>query len=178
VLQTAQAGHRQQWNVHEMRFYHHGQELARRPDWRLRAWPNPWEVQLAFDNTLATRWRSGEIANPGMFLDVDFGRDEPVDEVRLIMSFGFDQVRLQLESANPTMPGGWEKIAESPTTQDFPVPQGIRRLAVDAMQARGIHYLLIHDGDGGAEDFARDPAAWGLKLIEQGHGVRLFRTIL
>ena len=38
----------EQWNVHELRFFYHGAELARKLDWRLRAWPNPWEVQTGF----------------------------------------------------------------------------------------------------------------------------------
>ena len=71
VVQTAQALPPEQWSVHELRFLNHGVEIARRPEWRLRAWPNPWEVQLAFDNSAVTRWRSWEVAFPGMFMDVD-----------------------------------------------------------------------------------------------------------
>ena len=65
VVQTAQAVYPYQWNVFELRFLDHGAELPRQLDWRLQAWPNPWEVQLAFDNSLATRWQSGETACPG-----------------------------------------------------------------------------------------------------------------
>src|SRR6185436_202151 len=86
VVQKSQAPYPQQWSAHELRFYNHGLELTRKTGWRLHAWPNPWEAQLAFDNYLATRWRSGETASPGMFLDVDFGQEESVDEVRLIAS--------------------------------------------------------------------------------------------
>ena len=35
------------WSVHELRFFHGGVELPRRGEWRLRAWPNPCDVQLA-----------------------------------------------------------------------------------------------------------------------------------
>ena len=35
-----------------------------------------------------------------MYLDVDFGREESVDEVRLITSADSEQTRLQLESMN------------------------------------------------------------------------------
>ena len=88
--------------------------------------------------------RRGDRRDPGDLVPVDGGvearayrrhverRDESVDEVRLIMSFGYDQVRLQLESANPSVSGGWEKIAGDPSTEEFPVPKDIRRLAVDA----------------------------------------------
>jgi hypothetical protein len=191
VLQTAQAEHPEQWNVHELRFYYRGKELARRLDWKLRAWPNPWEVQMAFDNSLATRWRSGEVAAPGMYLDVDFGREEAVDEVRLITSSDFIRVRLQLESMSPSAntsantsvntsanpEGAWEKIADNPKQVSLAVPQNIRRMATYEMHARGVHYLLIYDSNFGAEDFAEDPEVWGLKLIGRVSAARLYQTI-
>ena len=40
-------------------------ELPRDPGWRLTAHPNPWEVQLAFDNSPVTRWRSWQPAFAG-----------------------------------------------------------------------------------------------------------------
>jgi len=175
VLQTAQARHREQWSVHELRFYDRGQELPRRLEWRIQAWPNPWEVQLAFDNSLATRWRSQEVAAPGMYLDVDFGREESVDEVRLITSSDIIRTRQQLESMNAA--GGWEKVADNPRQVSQPVPPDIRRMATYEMHARGVHYLLIHDSDFGAEDFAGDPEAWGLNEIGRGYGARLYQTI-
>jgi hypothetical protein len=175
VVQTAQAAYPNQWNVHELRFSYHGSELARKFDWRLQAWPNPWEVQLAFDNSLATRWRSGEVASPGMYLDVDFGKEESVDEVRLITSSDFIETHLQLESMNPS--GGWDKIADNPQNVIQTVPQGIRRMATYELHARGIRYLMIGDTNTGAEDFAEDPEAWGLKLLGHTGGQRLYQTI-
>jgi hypothetical protein len=44
-----------QWDVHELRFFDAGLELPRLPEWRLQGSPNPWGVQLAFDNSEATR---------------------------------------------------------------------------------------------------------------------------
>ncbi len=175
VLQTAQAEHPEQWNVHELRFYDGGKELPRRLEWRLRAWPNPWEVQGAFDNSVATRWRSWEVASPGMYLDVDFGREEPVDEVRLITSPDFVRIQLQLESMNSA--GSWESLAGNPRQAAEEVPQNIRRLATYEMQSRGVRYLLIRDDNFGAEDFAGDPEAWGLKLIGRGYDARLYESI-
>ena len=90
ILQTANpADAHLQWGVHELRFFDKGVELPRRPEWRLQAWPNPWDVQLAFDNSPATRWRSWEAAAPGMYVDVDFGRPEAVDEVRVEHSWDY-----------------------------------------------------------------------------------------
>jgi len=175
VVQTAQGFYPHQWTVCELRFFYRGTELARKLDWRLQAWPNPWEVQLAFDNSLATRWRSGETAAPGMYLDVDFGREEPVDEVRLVVSGDSELTRLQLESASFTET--WEKIADNPTVIPHDVPPGIRRMATYELHARGIHYLMVGDKSNGSDDFAEDPEAWGLKLIGHTEGERLYQTI-
>jgi hypothetical protein len=174
VVQTAQ-GRISQWTAHELRFYDHGTEIARKADWRFEAWPNPWEVQLAFDNSLATRWRSWEVASPGMYLDVDFGREESVDEVRLITSSDFKETELRLESMNSS--GGWDKIADNPQNVIQAVPQGIRRMATYELHARAIRYLMIGDTNHGSEDFAEDPEAWGLKLIGHTGGERLYQTI-
>jgi hypothetical protein len=35
---------------------------------------------------------------------------------------------------------------------------------------------MIYDSDFGAEDFAQDPEAWGLKLIARAYGARVFKT--
>jgi hypothetical protein len=174
VVQTAQAPYPQQWSVHELRFYDHGLELTRKADWRLQAWPNPWEVRLAFDNSLVTRWRSGETAAPGMYLDVDFGQEESLDEVRLITSSDSEPDRLQLESINST--GAWDKIAADPRTMPEPVPPRIRQMVTQEMHTRGVHYLMLYDINYGASDFAGDPEAWGLKLIGRGDGARLYQT--
>ncbi len=50
-------------------------------------------------------------------------------------------------------------------------------MATYEMYARGIHYLMIADTNNGAEDFAEDPEAWGLKLIGHTEGERLYQTI-
>src|SRR5262249_50034348 len=42
------------WRINELRFYRSGQELSRNSAWRLTASPNPWDVQLAFDNNPVT----------------------------------------------------------------------------------------------------------------------------
>ena len=175
VLQTAQAEDAEQWNVHELRFYYQGKELVRNPSWRLRAWPNPWEVQFAFDNSLATRWRSGEVAFPGMYLDADFGSEQMVDEVRLVTSTDFERIVLRVESLNSS--NAWEYVAENPKLEAGTVPSAIRLMAIYEMRERGVRNLLIYDANYGAAEFAKDPEAWGLKLVARGEDVRLYRTI-
>ena len=154
----------QQWSVHELRFFDRGVELPRRPEWRLRAWPNPWEVQLAFDNSPATRWRSWEHATPGMYLEVDFGKSVAVDEVRVETSYDSRNVQIQVEG-----------LAQNAVVSSIEPPAGVRHAATYEMAQRGIHYLLIHDSDPIADDIRDDPDGWGLTEIAAGYGVKLYQ---
>jgi len=174
VRQIAKAAFPEQWNVHEMRFYSHGVEIARSPAWRLRAWPLPEDVQLAFDNSLITRWRSWETAGPGMYIDVDFGREESVDEVRVETSWDYLTTRLVAEFMNAS--GNWEKAGEVTQDVDIPTNPQARRMAIYELSKRGVHYLLFYDTDFGADDVRADPEAWGLQLIAADAGARLYKT--
>jgi hypothetical protein len=174
VLQTANPGDPDlQWSVHELRSFHKGAELPRRPEWRLRAWPNPWDVQLAFDNSLATRWRSWETVRPGMYLDVDFGRAETVDEVHIERA-NDNKTRVEVEAFEEA--GTWTKVAENPESVPMEPPASLRRDATRELLARGIRYMLVDDGNYAASDIRDDPEFWGLSQIASGSGIRIYRV--
>ncbi|MGA3204212.1 MAG: glycosyltransferase family 39 protein [Bryobacteraceae bacterium] len=175
VLETAVGGPREEFKVHELRFFFNGTELARDPSWRLKAWPNPWDVQMAFDNSPATRWRSWEAASPGMYLEADFGKYQLLDEVTLDTPADYLNLRLQVESMDKS--GQWVKIASDPHDETIPAPVDIRRWAGRELHLRGIDYMVIRDTDWGSEDVREDPASWGFKEIAKGYGARIFRTV-
>ena len=171
LLQTAQGSGAQQWNVHELRFFDHGRELPRAPAWKLHAHPNPWEVQLAFDNSPVTRWRSWQTGAPGMFIEVDFGRSENVDEVRMETSRDYAwPFRFRVEADGVPLT---DKFDEQPIEYHVPM----RRAATYEFAARGIHYILIQDSDWGAADFNDDPELWGLVAVAHDSGGTLFRVL-
>lgn len=174
VLQTADGAPADMWNVTELRIYNGEAELARAPEWRLRAWPNPWDVQLAFDNSPATRWRSWETPFPGMYVDVDLGNAQTIDQVRIETSPDSNSVRLQLQVMNDA--GAWETVVDAPEDIDVAAPPSMRRAATYELDQRGIHYILMYDTDFGADDIREDPEAWGLEEIARGFGARLYKT--
>lgn len=175
LLLTAQAHGFEQWNVHELRFFDRNSEIPRRPEWRLRAWPNPWDVQLAFDNSGATRWRSWETAAPGMYLDASFGRIQLVDEVRMETSQDYQwPIRLRLESMDA--PGRWTPVTDRFEELRMQVPGWIRRAATFELRARGVNYVLVQDSDYGSEDFRSDPLAWNLTVAARESGATLYRV--
>jgi hypothetical protein len=174
VLQTAPANLTDDWSVHELRFFDRGAELPRAPEWRLRAWPNPWDVQLAFDNSPATRWRTWEPLAPGDYLDVDFGAPRPLDQVRLETSYYYFQVKLTLQSMEPD--GHWTEIARDPAIASLPKDPNIRHASTAFLKSQGINYLLIADRDFVAGDMRGDPEGWGLSEIASGFGYKIYRV--
>lgn len=174
LLLTAKGKGFEQWNVHELRFFNHGVELPRSADWRLRAWPNPWDVQLAFDNSEATRWRSWETGAPGMYLDVDFGSLRQIDEVRMETSHDFEwPMRFAVQTMDS--PERWTTIGDTYKETAMKSRGSLRRAATHELHARGINYLLIQDTDGGAVDYLDDPAAWGLEQVAETPGATLYK---
>lgn len=176
LLQTARVKAQQQWSVNEVRFLNRGVELPRRPEWRLRAFPNPWDVQLAFDNSPATRWRTWETAAPGMYIDVDFGRTETVDEIRMETARESSwTVQVQVESMDSE--GRWVRVAEKAEELDVSAPGSMRCAATYELHLQGVNYLLMKDTDYAAEDFRKEPEAWGLKAVANVPGATLYKVV-
>ena len=162
VVQTAWANSAQ-WSVAEFRVFHNGSELPRSPDWRITAWPNRWDVQLAFDNSPLTRWRSWELAKPGMYIEVDFGRSQQIDAVTLETSDDSAEAKVHLET-----------IAGEPTEIPRPITSSQRKAATSEMKARGIRYILVNHDNAGSDDFRLYSNVWGIKYVGEAGGSRLY----
>jgi hypothetical protein len=172
VVQTAW-GAPDHWSVGELRIFRGETELPRAPDWKLRAKPNPWDVQLAFDNSPVTRWRSWQTLYPGMYLGVEFGSPEVSDSVLLECAHDQYKVRMKLEGLDEM--GKWKTLAEAPEESDTPPQLGLRAAAARELKARGVDYLLIYDYDFGFEDFKIKSRLWGATLLGEHNGARLYR---
>ena len=109
-----------------------------------------------------------------MYLDVDFGRPENLDQVRLETSYDYLHIKTVLETMDPA--GKWVAIAGDPAPTAVDPGRNVRHAATAELSARGIHYLLMHDGDFGADDIEGDPEGWGLTQIGAGYGIRLYRV--
>jgi hypothetical protein len=160
------------WDITEFRIYSRGNELPRLPQWRLTAAPNPWDVQLAFDNSPVTRWRTWEPARAGMFMQVDFGTPRPVDAVRIETQPTWRDPDLKLEGLDET--GRWITLSDQPVRIRNPVTINLRRASMDELKARGIRYLLVGYDDIGAEDFQQYAPYWGIRFLADSGEARLY----
>ncbi|MEO7144543.1 MAG: glycosyltransferase family 39 protein [Bryobacteraceae bacterium] len=170
VVETAKGA--DVWSIGEFRVYHGETELPRDPAWRLRAHPNPWGVQLAFDNSLVTRWRSWQPIDQGMFVEVDFDRAEIADRVRLESPPDQRQVRLKLEGMDDS--GRWTTLADAKKL-DGAAPAGMRLAATEELKRRGIHYVATSPTDYDESDFRANADQWGFTLLQEQGGMRIYR---
>src|ERR1035437_10276022 len=160
------------WTVAEMRLRSQGRELARSPGWRVSAWPNGWEAQLAFDNSYATRWSTWQDIAPHARLQVEFPTGQLVDEVVLECDPAWN-AHLELE----VLAEGrrWVPISDTPEIVPRDAAPGIRRAATREMKALGLRYLLINKGDMVYEDMRKFPAFWGVTELAEANGTHFYR---
>jgi hypothetical protein len=175
VVQTANpvGPGRALWKIHELRIFDDDRELPRRPEWRLRARPYAWGIQNAFDNSLVTFWISGDRLRPGMYVQVDFGREENASAVEIETTPDQWQARLMLEGQ--AVSGEWKPIASAPEQMEESRPLGLRRAVTSELKRRGIDYLLVLDENAGADDLRRNTDQWGVRLVGEAKGVKLYQ---
>ena len=99
-----------------------------------------------------------------MFIEVDFGAEQAVDRVVVESSPETSQSRMSLDFA----PG------VKPLEVEAPAPLGQRREAVELLRARGITHLLVNDTDFGTADFFERRDDWGLTVVGERAGTRLY----
>jgi hypothetical protein len=166
------------WNVDEVELRSNGKVLPVSPAWRLDASPNSWDVGAAFDGKLATRWRSWDSLRPGMFISVDFNGSQKLDSVDVILDNrewttlgeGAWAARMWLEI---TRDDGKQLRVVPKVSMEPPVD--LRRQAVEALEADGIHYLLINSGDWQQREFRAQPEIWGMHAVAAGPEATLYR---
>ena len=160
------------WTVAEMRLRSQGRELPRSPAWRLSAWPNGWEVQLAFDNNYATRWSTWETITPHARIQVEFGAAQRVDEVVLECDPAWN-AHLQVEVLLET--GRWVPLTDTSQVVKAEFAPGIRRGVTRELKALGFRYLLVNDGDMVQADMKKYPTFWGITQLAEANGTHFYR---
>jgi hypothetical protein len=160
------------WGVSELRFFGPRGEIARAGNWRLKAYPNPWDVQLAFDNCPTTRWKAWQRAEPGQFVETDFG--EQIKLSGAVASIAGDNP-LTAGRVDVEIAGRWQTVAEKAHETPVPPPTNSRRNAIEDLKRFGITHLVVDSGDFLQVDMFRNRSAWGITLIGETSNARLYR---
>ena len=161
-----------QWSVTEVRVFDAHRELPRDPSWRLTAFPNPWDVQMAFDNSPVTRWRSWQPAAAGMYMEVDFGR--PQSATSVLVESAWDEVNTRIALEGLGRDGKWVTISDHPAISAHAMHSSLRKAASAELKARGIRYVFLRPDDLGASDILRYPAGWGMSLVGELEGSHIY----
>ncbi len=172
AVQTARLSG-EMWSVSEFQILEGESPLIANQKWHWNASPDRWDARFAFDASVVTRWRSWQDAAPGMFLEADFGEPEFVDEVRLLTSSDAPHTRVYLRGMDQG--GQWRDLSLSPAIATAKIECNRRVEAVRALMAHGVRYLLVTGSAFGANDFAEHAASWGIRLVGEAGGARLYR---
>lgn len=167
-----QAHSNQIWSAAEVRVGGQYGEIPRDTRWRISANPNPWDVQLAFDNSPVTRWKAWERSRPDMFIQASFGSQQEVSTVEILAAPEQEQLKFALQVETPD---GWIQIRHRPEIKAADrVPQP-RRAAVQALRRFGVTHLLVQDSHVISEDMYRNTASWGLSLLGADADAKLYK---
>jgi hypothetical protein len=171
VVQTAAGG--DIWSVSELRLLRGGAEIPRGAGWRLRARPNPGDVQAGCDNSPLTRWRSWQAIRPGMFVEAEFGGAETLDAVHVERVADQYQTRLKVEAMEEG--GRWRMLSDAPEIAALGLKAGLKREAMREIKLRGVDYVVMFDSDYGWAAVAANPGLWGLSVVGDLGAARLYR---
>jgi len=164
-----------QWSITEMRLFNDAAEIVRSPHWRLRARPTIQEVQKAFDGSFVTRWLTDQGRYIGMYVEVDFGREELMD--RVVLNLSPDQPWDSYHVEVPGPNGTWVKVKTELHPKEVTTPLGLRRAAVEELLHRNVHYLAVADSDFGSADLILNRGVWGVEEVANVADWRLYRLI-
>jgi hypothetical protein len=106
-----------------------------------------------------------------MFIEVVFDKPVAVDEAALELSTDGRGIGVELD--------WWDASGQAWSSRDarereLAPPIGLRREAAEVVKERGIGYMVVHDDDFGAKDFAEKQDQWGIRLRGNRGAFRLY----
>ncbi len=174
IIQTAAAKQpSEEWLINEVRLFSQGREIPRSREWRITSLRNPWDIQLAFDNSPITRWRSWDSMRNGDFVEIDLFRPTALDEIALETSASQRIAALRLEIDDGS--GRWTAVDPKRTDTNATPPGFQGKAAMAEFKAAGFDYLILQPEDWGGKEVLEDPAAWGLTEVGRAGKTALYR---
>ena len=172
AVRALQTGHGSGfWTIAELRPFFRGKELERSSTWRVRAAPNASIVPLAFDNSYATRWSSGQPMRAGMFVAIDFNQPQTLDEL-VLEEAPSPEAKVQIDVSSDART--WIPLSNTSEVTLLDLPSGLRQGASRELKARGISYLLVNDSDFFGPDMQKYSTLWGVTELQKQATDRLY----
>jgi hypothetical protein len=164
-----------EWQIRDLLLYSGDYRIFASPQWQLRAWPNAWDLPLAFDANPATTWRTWETVRAGMYVEADFDRPQALSGVVVTSPIAFESLPFQVYERETD---GWHLLASPPVVTERPFGD-VRIAATQAVRSAGFRYILAnngYEGNGilGAAMVAHE-ADWGLERVADYGPLVLFR---
>jgi len=164
-----------EWQIHEIQFFSGDDPVPGSPQWELQAWPNVWELPLAFDQNRATRWRTWEPVRAGMYVEADFDRAQVLSGVVVTSPTAYDPLPFELYGRERD---GWHLLTSRPVVTQSPLGD-VRMAATRAIRGAGFRYILAYNSDEGTgllgAAMVGHEAEWGLEKTADLGPIVLFR---
>ena len=168
--------HEGEWCVHDVRLLLDGERIHSSPQWTLAASPYAADVPAAFDDNLATRWRTWQPMRAGMFVEAVFNRPQVISGAVLASHSPVYEVPVTFEGLGTD--GKWRTLGvrAKGALREY---RDLRPDAARGLKNAGYRYLLAPTGKQGngplGDAIAADPRAWGMTVAGQTGPVYLFR---
>jgi hypothetical protein len=161
-----------EWMIHDIKLFSGDDQIFGGAQWQLHAWPNVWDLPLAFDENRATRWRTWEPIRAGMYVEVDFDRAQSLSGALMTSPYSLPFEFYGRER------DGWRLLTSRPVLTPRVVGD-VRISATKAIRDAGFGYILANNGNEGngvlGAAMAGHEVEWGLEKTTDLGPVVLFR---
>ncbi len=169
------AAHSGELDIHEAHLFSRGDRVFVSPQWTLTASAQPWELPWAFDDNLATRWRTWGPMRPGTYVQIDFDRPQVLTAAVVVSHTPVYEVPVEFEGLTP---GGWRLLSAAPQPL-VRERRDLRLQAAWAVKRAGFGYILAPADESGngplGKMMSADPLGWGLQPVAGAGSYWLFR---
>ena len=166
-----------EWLIHDIKLFSGGDEILGGPQWELHAWPNVWELPLAFDENRATRWRTWEPIRAGIYVEVDFDRPQILSAALMTSPTAIYPLPFEFYGRERD---AWRLLTNRPVVTPNVVGD-VRMSAMKAIRDAGFNYILAYDSDEGngvlGAAMLGHEAEWGLEKTASLGPVVLLRIM-
>lgn len=164
-----------EWQIHEIKLFSGDYPVPGSPQWELQAWPNVWELPLAFDENRATRWRTWEPIRAGMYVEADFDRAQALSGAVVTSPTAYYPLPFEFYGRERD---GWHLLTSRPVVTQRPLGD-VRMAATRAIRGAGFRYILAYNSDEGngvlGAAMVGHEAEWGLEKTADLGPMVLFR---